>query len=91
MSWRNKGHTGGGRNEPIVLHYARLPLHLKECVLNLLEFLLVSPLHLDKLPAHVLQEGVNVLRLALESLDKLIVLLLQLALDVCGWSRGSRS
>ena len=65
--------------------------HLQKGVLNLLKLLLVCALHLIKLPAHVLQQRVDVLRLALERLDELIVLLLELALDVCSgcvWSYG---
>jgi hypothetical protein len=57
-------------------------LYLKEGILNLQELLLVCALHLNKLAAHVLKQGVDILGLTLESLDKLVILLLQLILDV---------
>lgn len=58
------------------------PAHLQECVLHLVQLLLERVLHLHKLPAHVLQQRVDVLGLPLERAHKLVVLLLQLALDL---------
>mmetsp|Transcript_13883 Transcript_13883/g.29968 ORF Transcript_13883/g.29968 Transcript_13883/m.29968 type:complete len:249 (-) Transcript_13883:554-1300(-) len=90
-------HTGQVALHEVLLHAAALVkqlLHLpavagqqvgallQERVLNLLKLLLVRVLHLHKLAAHVLQQCVDVLGLPLEGLDKLIVLLLQLILDV---------
>ena len=56
--------------------------HLHKGVLNLLQLGLECTLHFHKLAAHVVQQGVDVLGLALECLDKFIILLLELGLDL---------